>query len=67
MKHPGMCTAAVIGKVILLAACLPQIAPSQSSVRAVPSMIVRLGRVIDSSLSVDAVAAKVKMLSPVPR
>ena len=51
MKHPRTCTAAVISKITLLVACLPQIASGQSSVRTVPAVIVRLDRVVDSSPS----------------
>lgn len=51
MKHPRICTAAVICKIILPAACLPQIASGQVNVRPVSSMIVRLDRVVDSSPS----------------
>jgi thiol-disulfide isomerase/thioredoxin len=51
MKHPRICTAAVICKIILPVACLPQIASSQSSVRPVPGVIVRLDRAVDSSAS----------------
>jgi thiol-disulfide isomerase/thioredoxin len=50
MKHPRICTAAVICKIILVA-CLPPIASGQSSVRWVSGMIVRLDRVVDSSPS----------------
>jgi thiol-disulfide isomerase/thioredoxin len=49
MKHPRICTAAVICKIILPVACLPQIASGQSSVRPVPGVIVRLDRAVDSS------------------
>ena len=51
MKHPRIRTAAVICRIILPVACLPQVASSQSSVRTVPGMIVRLDRVVDSSPS----------------
>ena len=51
MKHPRIRTAAVICRIILLAACLPQVASSQSSVRTDPDVIVRLDRVVDSSPS----------------
>jgi thiol-disulfide isomerase/thioredoxin len=51
MKHPRICTAALICKIILPVACLPQIASSQSSIRPVPGVIVRLDRVVDSSPS----------------
>ncbi len=51
MKYPRICTAAVICKIILPVACLPQIASSQPSVRPVPGMIVRLDRAVDSSPS----------------
>ena len=51
MKHPRIGTAAVICKIILPVACLPQLASSQSSVRTVPGVIVRLDRVVDSSPS----------------
>ena len=51
MKHSCICTAAVIGSIILPAACLPQIAPGQSSAKPVPGMIVRLDRAVDSSPS----------------
>src|SRR6266699_2711819 len=51
MKHPRICTAAVICRIILPVACLPQIASCQSSVRPVPGVIVRLDRVVDSSPS----------------
>jgi thiol-disulfide isomerase/thioredoxin len=50
MKHPRMRTAAAICRVILVA-CLPQVASSQSSARTVPGVIVRLDRVVDSSPS----------------
>jgi len=50
MKHPRICTAAVICKIILPVACLPQIASSQSS-GPVPAVIVRLNRAVDSSPS----------------
>jgi thiol-disulfide isomerase/thioredoxin len=49
MKYPRICTAAFIGKIILPVASLPQIASSQSSVRPVPGVIVRLDRAVDSS------------------
>lgn len=51
MKHSRICTAAVICKIILPAACLPQIASGQSSVRPVPGVIVRLDRAVDPSPS----------------
>jgi len=51
MKHPRIRTAAVICRIILPVGCLPQVASSQSSVRTVPDMIVRLDRVVDSSPS----------------
>jgi len=51
MKHPLVRMAAVICRIILLVACLPQVASSQSSVRTVPRVIVRLDRVVDSSPS----------------
>jgi hypothetical protein len=51
MKHPRICTAAVICKIILPAAYLPLIASGQSSARPVPGMIVRLNRAVDSSPS----------------
>jgi thiol-disulfide isomerase/thioredoxin len=51
MKHPRIRTAAVICRIILPAACLPQVASSQSSVRTDPDVIVRLDRVVDSSPS----------------
>src|SRR6267143_5100671 len=49
MKHPRLCTAAVICKSILAVACLPQIASGQSNVRRVPGVIVPLDRGVDSS------------------
>jgi thiol-disulfide isomerase/thioredoxin len=51
MRHPRMCTATVICNMILFVACLPRIAPGQSSVRPVPGVIVRLDRAVDSSPS----------------
>jgi thiol-disulfide isomerase/thioredoxin len=51
MRHPRMRTAAVICSIILLVACLAQLAPGQMSVRTVPNVIVRLDRVVDSSPS----------------
>jgi hypothetical protein len=51
MKHPRICSAAVVCKIIFTVACLPQIASSQSSVRPVPGVIVRLDRVVDPSPS----------------
>src|SRR5438874_13179807 len=51
MKHPRIRTAAVICRIILPVACLPQVASSQSSVRTFPGMIVLLNRVVDSSPS----------------
>src|SRR6266516_1683845 len=51
MKDPRICTAALICKNILSAACLPLIASSQSSVRPVPGVIVRLDRAVESSPS----------------
>jgi thiol-disulfide isomerase/thioredoxin len=50
MKHPRICTAAVICKIILPVASLPQIASSQSS-GPVSGVIVRLDRAVDSSPS----------------
>jgi thiol-disulfide isomerase/thioredoxin len=51
MKHPRICSAALIWTIILPAAYLPQIASGQSNVRPVPGMTVRLERAIDSSPS----------------
>jgi thiol-disulfide isomerase/thioredoxin len=51
MKHRRICTAEVICKITLLVACLPQIASSQSSVRPVPGVIIRLDRAVDSTPS----------------
>jgi thiol-disulfide isomerase/thioredoxin len=51
MKHRRIRTATVIYRIILPFACLPQIASSQSSIRPVPGVIVRLDRVVDSSPS----------------
>src|SRR5438552_8344988 len=51
MKHPLVRMAAVICRIILLVACLPQVASSQSSVRTVPRVMVRLDGVVDSSPS----------------
>jgi hypothetical protein len=51
MKHFRIRTATVICRIILPVACLPQIASSQSGVRTVPGVIVRLDRVVDSSPS----------------
>lgn len=51
MKHPRIRMAGVIWRIILLVACLPPVASSQSSVRTVPGVIVRLDRVVDSSPS----------------
>ena len=50
MKHPLVRMAAVIWR-ILPVACLPQVASSQSSVRTVPRVMVRLDGVVDSSPS----------------
>jgi thiol-disulfide isomerase/thioredoxin len=50
MKHLRIRTAAATCRIILVA-CLPQVASSQSSVRTVPGVIVRLDRVVDSSPS----------------
>src|SRR5439155_25007316 len=51
MKYPLVRMAAVICRIILPVACLPQVASSQSSVRTVARVIVRLDRVVDSSPS----------------
>ena len=51
MKHPRICTAAGVCRIILSVACVPQVASSQSSVRTVPGVIVRLDRAVDSSPS----------------
>ena len=51
MKHSRTRTAAVIWRIILPVACLPQVASSQSSVRTAPGVIVHLDRVVDSSPS----------------
>jgi thiol-disulfide isomerase/thioredoxin len=51
MKQPRICTAAIICRIILPAACLPQVVSSQSSVRTDPDVIVHLDRVVDSSPS----------------
>ena len=51
MKHLRIGTAAVICRVILPVTCLPQVASSQSSIRTVPGVIVRLDRATDSGPS----------------
>ena len=51
MKHLRIRTAAVICRIILPVAFLPQVASSQSNVRTDPDVIVRLDRVVDSSPS----------------
>ena len=51
MKHPRIGTAAVICKIILPAAYLPQIASGQSSASPLSGVIIRLDRAVDSSFS----------------